>query len=609
MFGDSAALVMFAIRSAVKLAQQSREAYVDATRDRPLTLPLPNFDPNPDPVAAVNYFAGPSGRSHLAGQPRLQALLDVPKSGRDRTPQENDELMKFHDECRLLDLAQRKIEPARDGSVFDAAQLNALVTVRQWRRGADPHPSVLHRFAGVFIEIGVDYLTSVPGAVNPASSQGKLLLSFLQSLDGVDFVETQLGDWPVRAFTAALETVGAHADILSSDPKVQALVGVTTKALTETVASRIQEMRQGGGANLALEERLTGWADVIFRSVLTSGGRMVLADPKGFFGLRDDAQGALVSAVGQSVLSLVLEQKPGDIERVFGREGIDQVVRSALKVVSEHPDLLAGVGNAGLQSLMVGVAQELGGYESVVSAGMLPELARIIVLKTGDNLPLLWPDASRDPKKHLLLSAASTTLERLTRKPPPGARWTIAFSRDDLLAMAELTLGEVVQNPGWLVAASGQLNPNLGVALDAVMGVLRARGDQRLSSGTAALVVQAALRAVSLRAGFLDMLPPDASRAAQPVVAAALDAVLATVFDTGLDAKAAWTLVRSDIVVGAVQIALSELSKVEISPQAVLALQLFAQAQPALIAGGKPWNLSLFEAGLGMALSAVVAHA
>src|SRR5262249_60553806 len=101
------------------------------------------------------------------------------------------------------------------------------------------------------------------------------------------------------------------------------------------------------------------------------------------------------------------------------------------------------------------------------------------------------------------LSSGGAPRSRRRRKQPAGARWTTASSRDYLLAMAELTLGEVVQNPGWLVAASGQLNPNLGVALDAVMGVLRARGDQRLSSGTAALVVQAALRAVSLRAGFL----------------------------------------------------------------------------------------------------------
>lgn len=103
--GESAALVMFAIRSAVKLAQQSRAAYVDATRGRALTLPLPDFDPAPDAVSAANYFAGP-GVPHIVRRPRLQALLAIPA----RAPEENEELMFFHDECFLLDLAQRKIK-------------------------------------------------------------------------------------------------------------------------------------------------------------------------------------------------------------------------------------------------------------------------------------------------------------------------------------------------------------------------------------------------------------------------------------------------------------------------------------------------------------------
>src|SRR5262245_30002076 len=395
--GDSAALVMFAIRSAIKLAQQSRAAYVDATRARALTLPLPDFDPAPDAVSAANYFEGP-GAAHIAGRPQIRELLDL---GDQRKPEQNEELMALHDECFLLDLANRGIKPTADGSLFDAAQLNALVTVRQWRRGADPHPSVVQRFAGTFIELGVDYLTTVPGALNPVSGHSKVAMAFLQTLQGVDFAETPLGDWPARAFAATLETASAHPELVSGDPKIQALVGVTTKALTETVATRIKAMRAGGGPNLTREEQLTEWADAIFRSVLASGGQMVLADPKGFFGLQDEAQGALVSEVGQAVLTLVLDQQPGklDLERVFGRQGIDAVVRSALNVVGEHPELIRGAGNTAQQKLMAGVAQELGGYESVVAAGMLPDLARIILEKTGENLPLLWPDASRDPKK------------------------------------------------------------------------------------------------------------------------------------------------------------------------------------------------------------------
>ena len=52
MVSDSAALVLFAIRSALKLGQQLRLAYVDNTKRRELVLPLPNFFSSPDVVSA-----------------------------------------------------------------------------------------------------------------------------------------------------------------------------------------------------------------------------------------------------------------------------------------------------------------------------------------------------------------------------------------------------------------------------------------------------------------------------------------------------------------------------------------------------------------------------
>ena len=78
MVSDSAALVLFAIRSGLKLGQQLRLAYVDNTRRRELVLPLPNFFSSPDVVSATNYFAGPGAR-HVAASARLAALLHKQK--------------------------------------------------------------------------------------------------------------------------------------------------------------------------------------------------------------------------------------------------------------------------------------------------------------------------------------------------------------------------------------------------------------------------------------------------------------------------------------------------------------------------------------------------
>ena len=56
MISDSAALILFAIRSTVKLTQQVRLAYVDSTRRRELVLPLPKFFTDTDDIDAAEFF-------------------------------------------------------------------------------------------------------------------------------------------------------------------------------------------------------------------------------------------------------------------------------------------------------------------------------------------------------------------------------------------------------------------------------------------------------------------------------------------------------------------------------------------------------------------------
>ena len=98
-----AELIMFAIRSAIKLGQQSREAYVDATRRQALVLPLPNF-----PIAitvedAGGYFLG-AGARRVDGSPRLGVLVDKFKNRTPLTDPEKDEFLGLRRECFVQDL-------------------------------------------------------------------------------------------------------------------------------------------------------------------------------------------------------------------------------------------------------------------------------------------------------------------------------------------------------------------------------------------------------------------------------------------------------------------------------------------------------------------------
>src|ERR1041385_3635714 len=107
MISDAAALVLFAIRSSIKLGQQMRQAYVDSTKNRELVLPLPNFFSEINIVSAANYF-DVKGQAYLTDRPKLSALLQKgKKAGQTLTPDEEAEVCTYHIEFENLDRAKR----------------------------------------------------------------------------------------------------------------------------------------------------------------------------------------------------------------------------------------------------------------------------------------------------------------------------------------------------------------------------------------------------------------------------------------------------------------------------------------------------------------------
>jgi hypothetical protein len=603
MISDAAALVMFAIRSSIKLGLELRQAFVDNTKRRDLVLPLPNFFSAPDIVSAANYFAGPPGSAYLATSQKLADLLTKRRSpGLSLTPDEEAEVLTYYDEFFNLDLAKAgRLGAAGDGTTLTADQFNALITVRQWQRGSDPNPSTLQRVAGTFIEIGIDYFTSVPGALNQDSRQGKAIAGFLDAMSEINFSDEQLGQIPGRLFTAALDTISENSDLLSADPKVQELVKVTTKSLSANVASRLQQL---GGSDLTKAQQIGDWAELVFRSVLSSAGGLVLSDPKRFLGIQQAGQAALVTSVGDSVLGLVLGDSGVQLDRLFSRQGLETVTKSALTVLGQHPEILVQSNNLGLQKLLGAIATQLSQYDTLLTPDMLPEITRMILEKTGENLPLLWPDLANNPQQHLLLTAASVTLGILTRKPDANQKWTLQFSSADLLTVVNAVLDELAANPTWLLNDAGQVNDNLKIALDAALGVIRNRADERLSTATAIDVLSAVVVKVGMRREFLDLMPAGTAAAGQTLISAALDAIFGTIFDPTLDAKAAWQVVRSQIILDLVNLSLAELAKVPLAPAKLDAFAAFIKQQAALLAAGTAWDPLSFTTKLQQALTA-----
>ena len=138
-----------------------------------------------------------------------------------------------------------------------------------------------------------------------------------------------------------------------------------------------------------------------------------------------------------------------------------------------------------MRRLLGAVAADLARTPDLLRQDLLPEVVRLILEHTGENLPLLWPDAVGRPEANLLFVAVRTTLEVLAGPPGDDVAWRVRFRRADLFRVLEVVVNEVTSNPGWVVDAAGRVDRTLKDVLESVLAVLRTRADARLSVSTA----------------------------------------------------------------------------------------------------------------------------
>lgn len=621
---ETTSIIMFAIQSAVRLGQQARQAYVDSTRNRALALPLPNFNPEPNVGSALIYFRNlPEEEVPNPIRGAVRKARENPQSP-GLNEDEASSVLDYYHEHQLSQPDAWKIKNSPEGGFLTRRSVDATIQIRQWERaakwqeigqwepGGDPSPSPLQRVACTIFEIGVDYFTQVPGALNEQTRNGKAIRAVLEVLDDVEFADKPIGDLPTRLFLATLDGVVGNTELLTSDEETQKLISVTAGALARDVSARIEQLRDetGGTSDADREHGIVQWAEVVFRSVLSSGGRLVAADPKTYLGIDKKGDTALVTKVSESVIDFVLNLPEGELHRAFGTEGLNVVVTSALQVVGEHPEVIirsdengkiTGASAEGLKLLLSDIATELGSMPRLLyRPDLLPDISRLILEKSGKNLTVLWPQLTGSPQKNLLVVATQKTLEILSEEPPEGTRWRLQFDDSDLIAVTETVLDAFIENPGWLIDRVGQANENYRVALEAAIGVLREHGDARLTSKTAIEILRAVLSAVALRQEFLD----DVSDGKQ-LVAGVIEVVLTSLFpEQGeLDVRAARVLLRQEIVSSLVDESMrallrSDLANAIIQQQHLNDIKGLLQSHIEQIVAGKSWNMDVFVEGL-----------
>ena len=235
--------VIFAIQAGLRLYAVGRKAYVEATLDRPLILPLPR-GPGISAASARMFFKNdPIGKEIAKKEEheRIRLLLAAADSGT-LDPAGKDEFTQIY----FAYLRELKPDNFDDPAMSDEPkghELVAIMTIRQWSKGElGEHPSALQRIAGTLVNIAVDYFVHTPEAISEKRPTGRALKAFLEAIDMVDFAEAPPPDIAGDLMISVIESVGTHPDLIGNTETEKKLVQNVTVTLSKAAKTHLEEV-------------------------------------------------------------------------------------------------------------------------------------------------------------------------------------------------------------------------------------------------------------------------------------------------------------------------------------------------------------------------------
>lgn len=495
----TAEAIIFAINAAIRLGRNAQRAYAKSLTSTKLVLPLPAFDREISPIVADTYFSDPDeitgGARFLPLIARLQELhkRSIGFGANDMlNAEEKEEYLDYYRKLFVSQQADRSATLSDDR--INADDVATLLSIRQYRKGGRPGTSPLQILAGTLVEIGIDYFSQVPGALNTQSASGRAMKHFLGALDQIPFSDQEAMQQHAPTilpslFIAAAESLAELSPQISGDPKIQSFVAAVGKDVGAELANRLAKLPPNQ------HDEAVQWGRLILRSAVSSSAQYVLSSPADWFDTNEGAS-KLIQSTGLVLLDEILQDPHKiDLGKAFNNETLDRVMQSAFGVIAEHPQLIQG--DNGFRQIVSGVCQTLKN-SSFNRPDYVPELMRLILENTGRHLRLFWQKPGEGPlpgPEQLYLLAMELILTELSRPSPNG--WEPHLSKTQLLFIVEQLLNEVVLNPA-LIETEIQERPILSemvrITLDALSTVA---SDQRLSADTFQWLLQLNLRVVA----------------------------------------------------------------------------------------------------------------
>src|SRR5690606_38465668 len=228
-----------------------------------------------------------------------------------------------------------------------------------------------------------------------------------------------------RLFIAAAETLETISKDISGDEKVQAFIAATSRGIAEEVMQRTRH---------AADDEAVKWGQLVLRSLVKNAGQYVFHSPADLLNTNEGAS-RLIQTTGNVLLEAIMTDPDKiDLKNGFNIDLLDQVFRSGLSVIAEHPELIDG--RDGFREVVMGVSAAMAEAGIKNRPDLLPELMRLILEHTAGNFHLIIRQSPQEPAKHLLVIAIQQLLLALSQ-PSLDERWRLHLPKGQLLDIAE----------------------------------------------------------------------------------------------------------------------------------------------------------------------------
>lgn len=230
---------------------------------------------------------------------------------------------------------------------------------------------------------------------------------------------------------------------------------------------------------------------------------------------------------GLLLIDMILFQSAGvDYSAGFNPKLADDLIDAALNVFQTHPELVTG--QVSLQHILSGVAGALDA-SSFKKSGILPELARLSLVYTAENIHLIIVAEGAEPK-YLLVMALRQLLSTLSIKTE-AEHWQPRLTAAQLVEITENVFDKIVQHPQWLIP-DDQGDTVFGDVLEASFRALSSiPREERLQAKNLELVLQLALNTVVVHPKLLQRIHWGSEAAEAAVLQHAMQLAVSFVFE------------------------------------------------------------------------------